>query len=206
MRNNKVVPYILSLKKSSDFCRKYGLSLLLLFVLIRPSLAQSFSKVNQFKPEIYKAGNQNWDISIDGDGVVYFANNSGLLVENGIKSTLYQLPSKTIIRSVAAVNDRVYTGTFEDVGYWTQTKDGLQYQSLSDLSPELSLDNQEFWKTVEHNKKLYFQSFGMLLVYDGNSLKSLQIPGSILFLLNSDNRLYVQQIGGGIFEIIDDSF
>lgn len=180
--------------------------LIAIIAITQSAIAQSYSKVNQFKPETYKAGNQNWDISIDNDGVVYLANNSGLLVENGIKSILYQLPSKTIIRSVTVVNDRIYTGTFEDVGYWKKAEDGLQYHSLSDLLNGLSLDNQEFWKIVSFNDKIYFQSFGMLLVYDGSSLKSIKLPGSILFLLNTGERLLVQQIGGSIFEIIDDAF
>lgn len=186
--------------------RLSGFLLILSFIFTQTAWAQSYSKVNQFKPESYKAGNQNWDISIDNEGVVYFANNAGLLVEDGIKSSLYQIPSKTTIRSVNAVGDRIYTGSFEDVGYWNNTPNGLEYHSLSDISSDLSLDNQEFWKIVAHKEKIYFQSFGMLLVYDGNSLKSLKIPGSILFLLSADDRLFVQQIEGGIYEIIEDEF
>lgn len=207
-----------SMKKVKDFLVIYwlkarigcfqlsGLLLLLSFIFAQTARPQSYSKVNQFKPKTYKAGNQNWDISIDNKGVVYFANNSGLLVDDGIKSKLYQIPSKTIIRSVNAVGDRIYTGSFEDFGYWQKTSEGLQYQSLSDLSIELSFANQEFWKIIAQHEKVYFQSFGMLVVYDGNALKSLKLPGSILFLLNAGERLFVQQIEGGIYEIINDEF
>ncbi len=188
------------------FTRVLGCLLIMIIAITQSTFAQSYSKVNQFKPESDKTGNQNWGISIDDEGVVYLANNAGLLVEDGIRSSLYQLPSKTIIRSVTAVGDRIYTGSYEDFGYWKKSPEGLQYHSLSNLSAGLSFDNQEFWKIVEHNNKIYFQSFGMLLVYDGNILKSLKLPGAILFLLATDDRLFIQQIKGGIFEIIDDEF
>ncbi|MCK9451258.1 MAG: hypothetical protein M0Q90_06165 [Bacteroidales bacterium] len=207
-----------SMTKAKDFLLIYrqkasstrfllsGFLLLLAVIFAQTGWSQSYSKVNHFKPKNYKAANQNWDISIDDGGVVYFANNSGLLVEDGIKSSLYQLPSKTIIRSVNAVGDRIYTGSFEEFGYWYKSSEGLQYESLSSLSADLSFDNQEFWKIVAQDEKVYFQSFGMLLVYDGNTLKSLQLPGSILFLLQVEGRLFVQQIEGSIYEIIDDVF
>ena len=206
MRIKKDILLLQNRKPTALFIRVLGCLFLLILAITHPAFAQSYSKVNQFKPESDKTGNQNWGISIDDEGVVYLANNAGLLVEDGIKSTLYQLPSKTIIRSVTAVGDRIYIGSYEDFGYWKKTSNGLEYHSLSDLSAELSFENQEFWKIVAHNNKVYFQSFGMLLVYDGSSLKSLKLPGSILFLLNTDERLFIQQIKGGIFEIIDDEF
>jgi DNA-binding CsgD family transcriptional regulator len=180
---------------------------LVVIAFYQPITAQSYSKVNQFRPETYQAGNQNWDISIDQEGMVYLANNAGLLVQDGIKSRLYKLPSETIIRSVQAVGDRIYTGSFEEFGYWKKNDSGdLAYHSLCGIAPEISIENQEFWKIVPHNGKIYFQSFGMLLVYDGQTLQSIKLPGSILFLLTTGDRLFVQQIEGGIFEIINDDF
>ncbi len=61
----------------------------------------------------------------------------------------------------------------------------------------------EFWKIVELNGMIYFQSFGNILMYDGKRLKrrdSVQI-----FLLKTDDRVFVQQINGALYELIGNS-
>ena len=72
----------------------------------------------------YNAGNQNWGISVATNGKVYVANNKGLLVFNGLNWKLHTLPNKTTIRSVLAVKDRIYTGSYEELGYWKYNSKG----------------------------------------------------------------------------------
>jgi cell division protein FtsB len=171
------------------------------------SIAQSYYKVNHFSPDIYQAGNQNWDMSIDEEGTVYLANNKGLLVLDGTESKLYETTSKTIVRSVFSFNKRVYTGSFEEFGYWEKDDKGMfLYSSLSANITKETLKNQEFWKITLHEGKIYFQSFGALFYLENNELRQLEIPGSILFLLDSGDRLFVQQIGGLLYEIIQNEF
>ncbi|MDY0086762.1 MAG: two-component regulator propeller domain-containing protein, partial [Bacteroidales bacterium] len=173
------------------------------------SIAQSYYKVNHFKPEKYQAGNQNWDISLDDNGIVYMANNKGLLVLKGTESKLYEIPTKMILRSVFSHEGRIYTGSFEEFGYWKQEgQENLIYHSLSqNIDPEV-ISNQEFWKIKLHENKLYFQSFGSLFCLnpETDELIQLETPGSILFLLDCGERLFVQQIGGMLFELIRDEF
>ncbi|HQW84213.1 MAG TPA: hypothetical protein PK987_07130, partial [Ferruginibacter sp.] len=60
--------------------------LLLLFFLPFQVLCQNTiglpDIINYSKP-LYKAGLQNWDIKQDKNGIVYFANNEGLLSFDG---------------------------------------------------------------------------------------------------------------------------
>ncbi|HSW67273.1 MAG TPA: triple tyrosine motif-containing protein, partial [Bacteroidales bacterium] len=64
-----------------------------------------------------------------------------------------------------------------------------------------SLENDEFWKIVEHENSVYFQSFGKILRYHNNSVESIPLPGSIMFLIECNNRLFYQMIDGGLYEV-----
>ena len=48
------------------------------------------------------------------------ANNIGLLEYDGIDWKLFQLPNKTTVRSVWVFNDLIFTGSFEEFGYWKE--------------------------------------------------------------------------------------
>lgn len=161
-------------------------------------------QVVSFGKEEHSGGNQSWGISINDKGEVFIANNEGLIVMNGATIRLLQLPSETIIRSVKCIGDKVFTGSFEEFGYWMQGENSQwTYNSLTHLLRNIKLNNDEFWKIVPHQGKVYFQSFGNIFVYDGNNLRAIELPSPILFLFQANDRLFTQIIDGPIAEIID---
>jgi hypothetical protein len=58
-----------------------------------------------YPKEVYNAGSQNWGIAQDRNGILYFANNQGLLSFDGRFWRKYPLPNKTIARSIAIDED-----------------------------------------------------------------------------------------------------
>ena len=168
------------------------------------AVSQNIVHVTNYNKNEYNGGNQNWDIAFDKKGNVLVANNNGLLTFDGARWELLKQPVNTIIRSVAYDRNRVYTGSFEEFGYWeADSLSGWNYYSLIPLLKDTKLHNDEFWKIVKHKECIYFQSFGTILIYDYKTIKTLDIPGPVLFLLKSNERLFVQQINGGLYEIID---
>jgi hypothetical protein len=169
--------------------------------------AQRSIHVTNYRKAEYKGSNQNWDISLDGKGNVFVANNQGLLTFNGAKWALHKLPANTIIRSVMYDGDRVYTGSFEEFGYWEVGKSNdWVYHSLVPLLKGVTLHNDEIWRIVKHQGNIYFQSFSLIIKYDHNSITPLHLPGLVLFPFIVDDHLYVQQINGGLFEVLGDEF
>ncbi|MGB4205977.1 MAG: triple tyrosine motif-containing protein [Bacteroidales bacterium] len=169
-----------------------------------PLFSQNPFNITNYKKSDYHAANQNWDIDLDEAGNVYLANSKGLLKLSGSKFELYELPAKTIVRSVAIIDSLVYTGSFEEFGFWApDNKGSLCYHSLATYLTDDTLENDEIWKIVNHRDKIYFQSFGKLLCYDHQRVISIPIPGSILFLLKCNERLFAQEIGGGLYEIVE---
>lgn len=75
---------------------------------------QKTPPIHNFKITDYKASSKNWSVAFDQDNSVFVANTKGLLHYNGQKWSLYTLPNKTIVRAVAVIEDRVYTGSYEE--------------------------------------------------------------------------------------------
>lgn len=131
-----------------------------------------------------------------------------MMVFDGVRWKLYPVPSRTIIRSVSvADNKRIYVGSFEEFGYWqADASQELKYHSLIPLLKGFTFHNHEIWKIVQVKNKVYFQGFFSLFVYDQKTVKSIQLPESIVFLLKANNRLFAQAIQGTLYELINDTF
>ena len=182
------------------------ISCVLTFLSIKGSLAQSSCLVTHYTRNAYGAGSQNWSVDMDKQGFVYAANNNGLMVYDGVQWKLYPLPSRTIMRSVSAGPDGViYSGSHEEFGFWKRDeKLGLKYNSLVPLLKDFELHNHEIWKIVQLGEKVYFQGFASIFVYDQHTVKSIKLPGTIVFLLKADNRLFTQTVQGTLYELIND--
>lgn len=165
--------------------------------------AQVKYQITNYNVEYTKGGNQNWDVALDSKQRVYIANNFGLIVFDNASTQLYSLPEKTIVRSVAVVNDTVYTGSFEELGYWTyNTENQLVYTSLIPNLVDPISPNDEFWQIVEHNGYIYFHTFGGLFVYDHKQVRRLsnELSG-FMFLYPVDSIVITQKINGGLYTV-----
>ena len=121
-------------------------NILLYFQVVLFGFAQEHPPVMAFPPEVYSAANQNWGITQTDDQKMYFANNSGLLEFNGSKWMLHPVSDNSIVRSVQADGQRVYTGSYMDFGYWEHDHFGaLKYQSLVKAYDLSILEEEQFW-------------------------------------------------------------
>ncbi|HUC80704.1 MAG TPA: SBBP repeat-containing protein, partial [Flavisolibacter sp.] len=95
-----------------------------------------------YPSQVYNAGSQNWGITQDKNGILYFANNEGLLTFDGSFWRKFQLPNKTKVRSVAIdKSGRVYVGGQSEIGYFSPNAKGeLVYTSLMPLVGEKGKD------------------------------------------------------------------
>lgn len=179
-----------------------------LLVFTGTAMADSQSyMVKHYTRQDYHAGSQNWSIDAEPDGFVYFGNNDGLLIFDGNHWSTLRNPGQTIVRSVYVAPDkRIYTGSYEEFGDWEKDQDNeYRYHSLKSLISDDAFPNSEIWKIVQLGKKIYFQSFSALFVYDGQRVKSITIPGTIIFLLKASNRLFVQSVNGNFYELRNDA-
>ena len=127
-----------------------------------------------------EAGNKNWDVSVAKSGEVYVANDKGLLEFDGVKWDFYHLPNKTIIRSVMAHKDYIFTGSYEEFGYWKKNSKGrLVYTSLFNKRDTKESLAEEFWQIIYHKGAILFRSFSSLYIYNHGKIKRI-VPASTL--------------------------
>src|SRR5258705_13248895 len=81
--------------------------------------------VNYSKQQ-YLGGGQTWDADMDRNGILYFANNEGLLTFDGQFWKLLPVPNHTRLRSVRTSQDgRIYVGAQDEFGYYLPDSDGV---------------------------------------------------------------------------------
>ncbi|WP_458628789.1 ligand-binding sensor domain-containing protein [Winogradskyella sp. PC D3.3] len=180
--------------------------LLLLFIFTLNGYSQFSPSIHNYTLAEYKAGNQNWDISRADNGKVYVANNSGLLEYDALVWKFHQLPNKTIVRSVLAVDDVVYTGSYEEFGYWKRDDFGaLKYYSLSDTIHNLVSPNEEIWEIVRFKDRIIFRSFLNIYIYDFKTVIQLRPSSVIISCSVVEDDLYVSTLNEGVFLLKDNT-
>jgi ligand-binding sensor domain-containing protein/DNA-binding CsgD family transcriptional regulator len=160
--------------------------------------------VQNYNKAIYQSGNQNWSVTRDEHGIMYFGNSEGLLTFDGKYWQSYPMPNGLIVRSVAADGKgKVYSGGFGEFGYWeNNTKGTLQYRSLISLVPkQYQPVNEEIWKIYVDDGQVIFQSFGSIYIYSKGSITVLKAPNPYLFLFKIGKRYFVEQVNTGLFEL-----
>lgn len=158
--------------------------------------------VINISPAPMKAGYQNWSITQTPDRLIYAGNSDGLFVFNGSEWSKIPLDFQGTIRSVHYFHDKIYIGGFNSMGFLTREPNGkYHYSDLNHLVKDGSLDKEEVWHITDWDDKVLFQSFSIIWIYDGKSLQKIMPPGNIMFIRKAGDKLLVQVIDSGIYEI-----
>lgn len=178
----------------------------LVILLLLPNFiySQYVPKVINFSNNDYHALFQNWDIDISSNNDVYIANNSGILCFNGAEWDVLSLPHRKVVRSIKFYNNKIFTGSYGDFGYFYKNLGGnYLYKSLiHKVDYSLSL-KEEIWRIIEYKKALFFQSFSTIYKYNNDTINYSVPPGNIMFLNKANNKILFQVINDGIYELVD---
>jgi DNA-binding CsgD family transcriptional regulator len=185
---------------------RVNLHVCLLFCFLGSGYSQELPPVLNFSPKDYQADNQNWSIAQGENKHIYIANNKGLLEYDGEAWTLYLSPNQTILRSVFFHDDKIYSGSYREFGFWEkQTTGELVYNSLSlDIIDSIGTDEQ-FWTIERLEDWIIFQSLDHIYTYhtDDKSVNKISIEGSISKMFKLESDLYFQIVNKGLFKIED---
>ena len=179
--------------------------LLLLFFLPLNIYCQNtigLPDVVNYTKQHYGGGLQNWDVQQDKNGIMYFANNEGLLTFDGKYWHVYPLPNKTIVRSVfIAKNGYIYVGGQDELGYFTPNTNGiLTYHSLVYLLPANCKSLADIWDIVAYDNDLFFRANNKILQLTNQSFTNYDAPSEWSYLGVCNNKLYAHDYKAGILE------
>ena len=165
--------------------------------------AQEVPKIHTFLSNDYNALPQNWSIIQDCEGYIFVAKTEGLLIYNGYKWKLLELPRNNRPRSVFLGKDcRVYSTGYEFFGYIDfENKNDPQYVPVADST--LDQSNQEFWNIFGNEEEIIFQSFSDVYRYDYQKLEKLKPPSNIMLGNAIGSTLFLPRIENGIYKIKD---
>lgn len=154
----------------------------------------------------YMASTQNWSITQNDRGFIYFGNNDGILEYDGTNWNTYPVPNGSVVRSVLAVGDTIYSGAFEEIGFLSPNHEGkLTYNSLNHLIPSSYSNFDEIWNIYEYKGDIIFQSFNYIFIYSNQQMKVIEPHSKFSMLHLANDNFYVVDIEKGLLRLSDDT-
>lgn len=150
----------------------------------------------------YNAGLQNWDFKQDNNGIIYVANNEGLLSFDGKYWKLYPLPNKTIVRSVEIASDnKIYVGGQDEFGYFSPSKNGqLVYHSLVQYVKENERDFADVWDISKFNDEVFFRTSRRIFKLKNDVISVYTAPSEWSFVGTCNGNLFAHDIKNGLMQ------
>lgn len=173
-------------------------------VLFANPVEYGISEIEYFNRRQYEGATQNWNISQADNGLLYFANNNGIIEYDGAQWRLLEHHdnlNNNPIRSVFVFEDKIFLGATDEFGYYeNDSAGGFSYYSLTDAYNVEKLG--DFWNIFHLNNQLIFQSHNALCVYSpGESVEIVMARSRIseAFLVNE--TLLIHDDGEGLMEL-----
>jgi ligand-binding sensor domain-containing protein/DNA-binding CsgD family transcriptional regulator len=191
---------------------KYSILIISLLLFSLPSLkaqAEPFGSpsITNFSRSDYQAGTQNWAILQDKRGIVYFANNKGLLEFDGTNWQTFPLPNATIARSLSFDTDgRLYIGAQSEMGYLEPNEEGKNiFKSLAHLIPEELQGFEDIWKIFIEEESILFCSEKAVFRLKGEDIAVIS-PGESRFdnFFQLADKIFILDKEKGLFSLVGD--
>jgi len=156
--------------------------------------------VVNYPKKTYGGGLQNWDISQDSSGIIYVANNEGLLSFDGRFWNLHPLPNRTIARSVMAGREhKIFVGGQDELGFHYPDGSGrLKYESLLNKIAEADRSFGDVWDIVQVNQDVWFRSARRIFKYSGSAIASYPAASEWSFMGSAGGKLFAQDFEKGL--------
>lgn len=189
--------------------KKYYSIFLLFFIFVAGLIEGQVQKIGipeteYFNRRQYAGATQNWDIAQAETGFMYFANNDGLLEYDGANWRVLDHIKNSIVRSVKEIGSRLYTGSFEELGYF-------EYDSLQNLNYISLWDNAipsgigYIWDVHSWNDNVVFRSEESLIFFKDNSLVAIiDAPSRFASSFVVNGLLLVHDTEDGLMEVRGD--
>ncbi|MFW6202949.1 MAG: triple tyrosine motif-containing protein, partial [Marinilabilia sp.] len=155
------------------------------------------SEIEYFNRRQYGGATQNWSVSQSADGLMYFANNNGIIEYDGTDWRMLPGMPNNVPRSVLAHDGKIYVGGNAEFGYYELDSVGkYRYHSLYD-----DYDVQEpgdFWNIFPMGQTFVFQSQEALCIYnpdEGIEVVTAETRFTEAFLVNDQLLIHDEQEG-----------
>jgi signal transduction histidine kinase/DNA-binding NarL/FixJ family response regulator len=153
---------------------------------------------------------QNWDILQDKHGIIYIANNGGIIEFDGISWRLITIPNR-VARSLAFDNTgTIYVGGKDEMGFLNPDSNGsLQYRTLLQHLKDNQKDFSEVLRTHWTKEGIYFMTYKSLFRWNPGA-KRMNVwetdqnhPFKASFFCGG--KYFIHRVKTGLMHIVKDS-
>jgi signal transduction histidine kinase/DNA-binding NarL/FixJ family response regulator len=131
-----------------------------------------FKYFKNYSHKGYARSPQNWCVLQDKRGIIYVANQGGVLEFDGVYWRTLEIPNQSV-RSMA-INDKgtIYIGGKSELGFLARDSNGFsKYVSLLDQIKDSQRNFSNVWRINSTQKEIYFRTTKLLFRWDTENKK-----------------------------------
>lgn len=169
-------------------------------------LEKGYYNIQSYPSQEYKAGPQNWDIIQDERGVMYVANNDGVLEFDGEHWRLIPIGEESRVTSLALTDHGIYVGAQNELGHLVVDDNGSM--AFRSLLPEMTDSIPDFgtiWQIHESDNAVYFIAESTIFRWENEEFESWNVEGEIRSSVIMDGVMYFSIKNNGIRKLNDGS-
>ncbi|HXO75444.1 MAG TPA: triple tyrosine motif-containing protein, partial [Puia sp.] len=183
--------------------KKLIVAFFLCVAVTKPGQGQStigLPAIKNYRNTDYHAAQGIWDICQDQHGLLYFANNDGLLTYDGAYWKIYPLPNKAAIKSLAMdAKGRIFVGGQDEIGYFFPDAAGiLQYHSLKENLPREAQQFADIWNIIPVKEGVFFRTIESIFYWKDNKITTFDAPGGWQLMAQVDSLLFAADKSKGL--------
>ena len=158
--------------------------------------------LHHFLRKTYSGGTQNWDSAQDHQGVIYWANNEGVLRFDGSNWTLFPVSNQTIVRSVAIDSmGRIFAGAQGELGYFAPSPNGvLTYTSLTGKIAGSRRTFEDVWDIVFYGGAVFFRTNHEVFRYHQDRMEVVAEGGELMAMFATPQGLFIHKAQEGMLK------
>lgn len=162
--------------------------------------------MQNYLPTEYNSSSQNWAITQDNRGIMYFGNTECVLEFDGTNWNKIRLPDLKPVQSIDInPNGTIYVGSVGEFGYLACNKIGqTEYVSLTSLIPDEEKDFQNIWRTIAISSGVYFFTPNKIFRYFENKITVQTCIMEAMFGFKAYDNLFVLKKDEGLFVMQND--
>jgi len=184
--------------------------LVFLHLAVTGRAVEGRKRVENYSTQDYRRQPQNYCILQDRRGVIYVANNSGLLEYDGVSWRTLVIPNYTVRSLAMDETGTVYVGGKKEIGYLAPDAHGvLQYVSLMEHLKEEEKNFSSVYQTVCSGNAVWFRTSEKLLRRREGKFTVWNAEGKgddFRTIFSWQGHIHIHQTTRGIMRLIGDSF
>jgi len=170
--------------------------------------SEGFKYFRNYHYREYDHQPQNWGLTQDKNGIIYVANQGGVLEYDGVTWRIIGIPDYAPVRSID-IDDKgtVYMGGINNIGYLAPNPNG-QLEYISMLA-HIKAENKNFstvWRTHATKDSIYFRTSDYLFRWDLKKKEMFTIPGKFKASFVCGKEFFIQQSKKGLLIFAAGSF